>query len=94
MTAELLPAPKKLTRVWDKDFNLVHLFRADEDLSNGLPLNHPVAKLILDAAERSHNVYMTVDEDGARWSGSLHMCLVEKVGVGSAPRMKVHWTET
>ena len=84
---ELLPAPAKLSRVWDKDWNLVHLFRADENYEQGLSLDHPVAKFLTD--NTPNPAYLTVDEDGTRWAGALYTFLVERVD--GATRMQVHW---
>lgn len=58
----------------------------DNDVGTGLteiPLHDPLAKWIFQVSERvengeKRNVFITVDKDGARWSGRIHDHTVEK----------------
>ncbi|KIA59628.1 hypothetical protein [Nocardia vulneris] len=80
-----------LVRLWDGDFNLRGFVKKeyngkfqfiDNDTGIGtleLPLNHYLSKWLVDVdARQTTNVHLTVDKDGARWSGSIDELLVIK----------------
>ncbi|WP_232535108.1 Gp37-like protein [Nocardia terpenica] len=80
-----------LVRLWDGDWNLRGFVKkefnakfqfVDNDTGIGqieLPLDHYLSRWLIDVDSRkTTNVHITVDKDGARWSGSIDELLVIK----------------
>ncbi|MFI7001343.1 phage tail protein [Nocardia sp. NPDC050175] len=84
-----------LIRLWDGNWNLRGISRAEysadfkwllNESGTGrleLPADHYLAKWIMDASSRStQNVHVTVDKDGARWSGRMKFATLKKTEAG------------
>lgn len=84
-----------LVRLWDGDWNLRGICRAEysadfkwmlNESGTGqleIPAEHYLAKWIMDARRRStQNVHVTVDKDGARWSGRMKTATLKKTETG------------
>ncbi|MGW5267268.1 Gp37-like protein [Rhodococcus sp. NPDC003994] len=80
-----------VVRLWDGDWNLRGIVRneynakwqtLDNETGTGsmdLPTDYFMTKWLLDINGRStSNVHVTVDKDGARWSGRMYSCKVVK----------------
>ncbi|MFC4126444.1 Gp37-like protein [Nocardia rhizosphaerae] len=84
-----------LVRLWDGDWNLRGICRAEisadftwllNESGTGqlaLPADHYLAEWVMDASARStQNVHITVDKDGARWSGRMKTATLRKSETG------------
>jgi hypothetical protein len=84
-----------LIRLWDGDWNLRGLCRAEveadfrwllNESGTGrlvLPADHYLAEWILDSESRAtENIHVTVDKDGARWSGRMKHATLTKTDTG------------
>lgn len=84
-----------LIRLWDGDWNLRGICRAEveadfkwllNESGTGrlvLPAEHYLARWIMDTSARStQNVHITVDKDGARWSGRMKYATLQKTETG------------
>ncbi|MEV4127136.1 hypothetical protein [Nocardia sp. NPDC049707] len=84
-------APTKLARVWDKDFNLIHVFGPDEVFENGLPLDHPAAEFLSGTARNGGAAYLTTDENDSRRVERLDGIEIRRVD--EAARLFAFWRE-
>ncbi|QIS16591.1 phage tail protein [Nocardia arthritidis] len=84
-----------LIRIWDGDWNLRGICRAEysadfkwllNESGTGLlelPADHYLAEWVMDARHRTtQNVHVTVDKDGARWSGRMKSATLRKTESG------------
>ncbi|WP_405160070.1 phage tail protein [Nocardia sp. NBC_01499] len=84
-----------LVRLWDGDWNLRGICRAEysadfkwllNESGTGqieIPADHYLATWVMDARRRStENVHITVDKDGTRWSGRMKTATLKKTETG------------
>jgi hypothetical protein len=95
MARKIRRLQRPLVRLWDGDWNLRGICTAEiqadfkwllNESGTGmieLPADHYLAKWIMDPASRdTQNVHITVDKDGARWSGRMKTATEKKTATG------------
>lgn len=92
---ELSRREDPIVRIWDGNWELFSevggyleidfetLWNDAGTASFSLPLDHPVADKLLDSSKWPTKIlYVTIDKEGARWSGKLVTCVVQEERTG------------